>query len=112
MVRSTAVLFIIGGGIALSMACAQSAEAQVICPPGFFYQSGYGCVPASDAYDDMYGNGYAYDSPVYDGYGMAFGFAGGRGGGGGGHSGGHAGGGGGHAGGGHASGGHAGGGRR
>jgi hypothetical protein len=105
MTRSATVLYMIGG-ITLAIACAASAEAQVQCPLGFYYQPGYGCVPASDAYDDMYGDGYDYASPVYDGYGLAFGFGGGI-------SGGHAGAGhasGGHAGGGHASGGHAGGG--
>lgn len=109
MTRSTTVLFMIGGGVALSMACVAPADAQVRCPLGFYYQPGYGCVPASDAYNDMYGDGYDYASPVYDGYGLAFGFgSGGRGGGrigGGGHmGGGHAGGG--HTGGGGHSGGH------
>ena len=111
MTRSTTVLFMIGSGIALAMVCAVPADAQVQCPHGFYYQPGYGCVPVSDAYDDMYGNGYDYASPVYDGYGLAFGFSGGgRGGGrigGGGHIGGGA-----HAGGGHAGGGGGHGGRR
>jgi hypothetical protein len=77
-----------------------------------------GCVPVSDAYNDMYGNDYGYGPPVYDTYGMAFGFNGGRGfnGGGRGVGGGAAHGGGGHTGGGgggHAGGGgHGGGGRR
>jgi hypothetical protein len=99
MTRATSILFMIA---ALAMAAAAPAEAQVQCPPGFYYQPGYGCVPISDAYDDMYGNGYDYASPVYDGYGLAFGFGGG------GHGGGRIGGG--HASGGHAGGGHAGGG--
>ena len=92
MTRSATVLLMLGG-IALAMASAAPAEAQVLCAVGFYYQTGYGCVPASDGYDDMYGGGYDYASPVYDGYGLAFGFGGGgRGGGrigGGGHAGGH-----------------------
>jgi len=103
MTRSTTASLMIGGVIALAMVCAVPAGAQVLCPVGFYYQPGYGCVPASDAYNDMYGGGYDYASPVYDGYGLAFGFGGG--GRGGGRIGGGA-----HAGGGRAGGGHAGGG--
>lgn len=114
MTRLTTRLLLLGGGIALSLVTALPAAAQVICPPGYYYSYGYGCVPASDAYDDMYGDGYAYGPPVYDSYGMAFGFgggsrgriAGGRGGGGHVGGGGHAGGGGGRAGGGGHGGGH------
>jgi hypothetical protein len=108
--------FIIGGAIALSALATMPAAAQVQCPPGYYYSYGYGCVPASDAYNDMYGDSYNDGPPVYDTYGLAFGFGGGRsfhGGGGGrggsqsgggfhgggGSAGGHAGGGGGHGGG-------------
>jgi len=94
---------ILGGAIALSAMAAIPASAQVQCPPGYNYQYGYGCIPASSAYGDMYGDDYGYDAPVYDGFGMAFGFGGGggRGRGAGGFHGG-----GGHAGGGHGGGGH------
>src|ERR1700679_3311072 len=98
--------FIIGGAIALSALVTMPASAQVQCPPGYYYQYGYGCIPASSAYSDMYGDDYGYDSPVYDGYGLAFGFGGGGGRGGGNRGGGfhgggdHHGGGGGHSGGG------------
>ena len=107
--------FIIAGAVALSALATMPAVAQVRCPPAYYYSYGYGCVPASDAYNDMYGDGYNDGPPVYDTYGLAFGFGGGRsfhGGGGGGHGvsrggggfhggggGGHAGGGGGHGGG-------------
>ncbi len=54
-----------------------SAQA-VVCPPGYYYTYGYGCVPASSGYDTIYGApGYAYPPPVYDSFGMAFGFGGG-----------------------------------
>jgi hypothetical protein len=100
---------IFGCAIAVSAAAAMPASAQVICPAGFNYQYGYGCVPDSNAYNDIYGDDYGYDAPVYDGYGMAFGFGSGHGGGnrgGGFHGGGgHAGGGGGRSGGGHSGGG-------
>jgi hypothetical protein len=92
-----------GCAIALSALGSLPASAQVRCPPSFYYRYGYGCIPASDAYSDMYGGDYGYDSPAYDGYGLAFGFAGSghfRGGGSGSHAGGHIGGAGGHAGGG------------
>ena len=93
---------ILGSAVAFSAMATMPASAQVQCPPGFYYQYGYGCVPASSAYSDMYGDDYGYDSPVYDGYGLAFGFGGGgRGRGAGGFHGG-----GGHAGGGHGGGGH------
>jgi hypothetical protein len=93
---------ILGGAIAVCAIATTPASAQVQCPPGYNYQYGYGCVPASSAYSDMYGDDYGYDSPVYDGYGLAFGFGGGgRGRGAGGFHGG-----GGHAGGGHGGGGH------
>jgi hypothetical protein len=118
MTRLATRLAIIGGGIVLSLSVAFPAAAFVNCPVGFYYSYGYGCVPVSDAYNDMYGDDYGYGPPVYDTYGMAFGFSGGRGFNGGGHgAGGGAvhggagragGGGGGHAGG----GGHGGGGRR
>jgi hypothetical protein len=95
-------LLILGGAIALSVMATMPASAQVQCPPGYNYQYGYGCIPASSAYGDMYGDDYGYDAPVYDGFGLAFGFGGGgRGGGAGGFHGG-----GGHAGGGHGGGGH------
>ena len=111
MTRFAIKSFIVGGTIALSAFAALPALAQVQCPPGYYYRYGYGCIPASGAYYDMYGNDYNYDSPVYDGFGLAFGFGGGgrgyhggggrSGGGGGFHGGGgHAGGGGGHGGGG------------
>jgi hypothetical protein len=100
---------IFGGAVALSALLVMPASAQVGCPPGFYYQYGYGCVPDSNAYSDMYGDDYGYDSPIYDGYGLAFGFGGGSGRGGAFHGGGgHVGGGGSHSGGG--GGGHAGGG--
>jgi hypothetical protein len=109
--------FIIGGVIALWALATMPAAAQVQCPPGYYYSYGYGCVPASDAYNDMYGDDYNDGPPVYDTYGLAFGFGGGRnfhgGGGGRGFSRGGGGGGGFHGGGGHGgggAGGHAGGG--
>jgi len=93
---------ILCGAIVLSAMATMPASAQVQCPPGYYYHYGYGCIPASSAYSDMYGDDYGYDSPVYDGYGLAFGFGGGgRGRGAGGFHGG-----GGHAGGGHGGGGH------
>jgi hypothetical protein len=95
-------LLILGGVIALSAMATMPASAQVQCPPGYNYQYGYGCIPASSAYGDMYGDDYGYDAPVYDGFGLAFGFGGGgRGRGAGGFHGG-----GGHVGGGHGGGGH------
>jgi hypothetical protein len=107
MMHFSMKILIFGGAIALSALGTMPASAQVQCPPGYYYQYGYGCIPASSAYSDMYGDDYGYDSPVYDGYGLAFGFGGGRGRGaggfhgGGGHAGGgHIGGGGGHSGGG------------
>ncbi len=105
---------ILGGAIVLSALATMPASSQVRCPPAYYYRYGYGCIPDSSAYSDMYGDEYGYDSPVYDGYGLAFGFGGGRGGfhGGGGRGGGGFHGGGGHAGGGGhvGGGGHAGGG--
>ncbi len=127
MTRASTRILLFGSAIALSGIAASPAAAQygsnVQCPPGYYFSSGYGCIPQSDAYDDLYSNDYGYGAPVYDGFGLAFGFGGygggGRGvgdrgghGGGGGHigggGGGHMGGGGGHGGGG--GGGHGGGG--
>jgi len=90
-------IFVFGGAVALSALATTPASAQVRCPPAFYYRYGYGCIPVSSAYSDMYGDDYGGDSPVYDGFGLAFGFGGGggRGRGGGFHGGGgHAGGGG------------------
>jgi hypothetical protein len=104
--KSLAMKFLILGAcpaIAL-LSSAQLASAQVRCPDGYYYSDVYGCVPDSDGYNDMYGdNDYAYGSPAYDTFGLAYGYdyRGGRGGGGG-HGGGH--GGGGHSGGGHGGG--------
>jgi hypothetical protein len=117
MTRISIKTFFLGCAIALSALAVAPASAQVRCPPDYYYRYGYGCIPASNAYSDMYGDDYDDASPVYDGYGLAFGFGGGggrgfggRGGfhgggssrGGGGHvgGGGHGGGGGGHGGGG------------
>ncbi len=58
---------IFGGAIALFSMAMLPASAQVRCPPGYYPQYGYGCIPASSAYSDMYGDDYGYDAPVYDG---------------------------------------------
>ncbi len=71
---------IFGGAIGLAALTAAPASAQPACPAGYYYQYGYGCVPAGEAYGDMYGDDYRYDAPVYDGFGLAFGFGGGHGG--------------------------------
>jgi uncharacterized membrane protein YgcG len=101
-IKSLAMKFLIfgvGPAIAL-LSTTQLASAQVRCPDGYYYSDGYGCVPDSDGYSDMYGD-YDYDSgyPAYDTFGLAYGY---------GYRGGH--GGGGHGGGGHGGGGHGGGG--
>jgi hypothetical protein len=95
-------VLVAGSGVALAIISpTMPVSAQVICPPGYYYSVGYGCVPDAPGYNDMYGPGYGYEPPVYDSFGMAFGFGGGRGGGGrgggghgggGGRSGGHGGG--------------------
>ncbi len=58
MMRPTTILIMLGGGIALCAAVILPAAAQVQCPPGYYFQPGYNCVPIGDAYDDMYGDGY------------------------------------------------------
>jgi hypothetical protein len=77
-------------GAAFALAIAGStapASAQVRCPDGYYYSYGYGCVPDSAGYDDMYGN-YGYGTPGYDTFGLAYGYSGGSRRGGGGHGGG------------------------
>jgi hypothetical protein len=111
-IHSLALKFLIFGvspALAL-LSTTQLASAQVRCPEGYYYSEGYGCVPDSDGYADMYGDSYyGYGAPDYDSFGLAYGYdyRGGRGGhGGGGHYGGGSHGGGGHGGGGHGGGGH------
>jgi hypothetical protein len=72
---STKPLFV-GAALTLMLASALPAAAQVVCPPGFYYSYGYGCIPASDGYDAMYGSDYNYGPSVYDPDGIAFGFGG------------------------------------
>ncbi|MEI9991164.1 MAG: hypothetical protein WDM86_14100 [Rhizomicrobium sp.] len=107
---------------ATSFAAAPAAAQYVQCPPGYYYSYGYGCLPDTPAYGDMYGDpDYDVGPPVYDTFGFGFGgdFGGGRyhggghrgggnrgGGGGHGFGGGHGGGGGNRGGGGHVGGGH------
>jgi hypothetical protein len=90
-------LLMAGSGLAVAIATsAVPASAQgVRCPEGYYYSYGYGCVPDSPAYDDMYGD-YGYGPPGYDTFGLVYGYGGSRRGGGGhgggSHGGGHNGG--------------------
>jgi hypothetical protein len=76
--NSLATKFLMAGtGLVLAITGAVApASAQVRCPDGYYYSYGYGCVPDSAGYDDVYGN-YGYGSPGYDTFSLVYGYGGG-----------------------------------
>lgn len=83
--------------VAATLATGQRASAQYVCPAGYYYLAGYGCVPLDYSYGPPdyiypdYGFGFFYGGGWGRGYRGGGGYHGGGGfhGGGGGHGGGH-----------------------